>query len=541
MNFKNRFVWMAGSAAVLALAASCSPDLDITNPNAPDVARAIQSPSDVRNLIGSSYNSVYLAMQGCGPGGNCEPDPGVATSVMADVFTMAFGNFGARFNGQEPRIAYANSSGVTDGYVSHDPYTAIYSALGEANDGLKAIKAGVRVATGPSAADETPQFKALALLVQAMSLGFESQVYDKGFVVTDETTGIPTLVDYKAMRDAALASYDKAIASAAGQTWTIPTDFTTVDLTLDATNYTKMANTLAARTLAYNARNATENAATDWPRVLKYANAGISTGTKPFDLTVETDGGNTWYDITKGYGDLADGSWVRVDQRIIQEADPTQPIEYTSTTPPPFPNIPDLRFSHGTPNASGNIEQPGADFWFEKSIPYAVARGVYFFSQWSHARYINASYYNDNSLLGPAPYVLRAENDLLIAEALIRTGGDLNRAAQLINNTRVGRGGLPPVSAATPTNDLLGAIFYERDVELFDSGASQGWFDRRRIDKTVTYNGLAIGNIWGFKGGSNLQLGTPRHLPVPAKELETLGIPVYTYGGAAPNPVFPEQ
>jgi starch-binding outer membrane protein, SusD/RagB family len=541
MNFKNRFVWMAGGAAVLALAASCSPDLDIKNPNAPDVARAIQSPSDVRNLIGSSYNSVYLAMQGCGPGGNCEPDPGVATSVMADVFTMAFGNFGARFNGQEPRVAYANSSGVTDGFVSHDPYTAIYSALGEANDGLKAIKAGVRVATGPSAPDETPQFKALALLVQAMSLGFESQVYDKGFVVTDETTGIPTLVDYKAVRDAALASYDNAIAAAAGQTWTLPTDFTTIDLTLDATNFTKMANTLAARTIAYNARNATENAATDWARVLKYANAGISTGANPFDLTVETDGGNVWYDLTKGYGDLADGSWVRVDQRIIQEADPTQPVEYTSTTPPPFPNIPDLRFSHGTPNASGNIEQKGADFWFEKAIPYAVARGVYFFSQWSHARYINASYYNDDVLLGPAPYVLQAENDLLIAEALIRTGGDLSRAATLINKTRVGRGGLPPVSAATPKNDLLGAIFYERDVELFDSGASQGWFDRRRIDKTVTYNGLAIGNIWGFKGGSNLQLGTPRHLPVPAKELETLGIPVYTYGGAAPNPVFPEQ
>jgi hypothetical protein len=30
-------------------------------------------------------------------------------------------------------------------------------------------------------------------------------------------------------------------------------------------------------------------------------------------------------------------------------------------------------------------------------------------------------------------------------------------------------------------------------------------------------------------------------MPLPAKELETLGIPVYTYGGAAPNPVFGEK
>jgi hypothetical protein len=88
---------------------------------------------------------------------------------------------------------------------------------------------------------------------------------------------------------------------------------------------------------------------------------------------------------------------------------------------------------------------------------------------------------------------------------------------------------------------LAEAIFYERDVELFDTGAGQGWFDRRRIDPTVTYNGLAIGNIWGFRGGSNLQKGTPRHLPLPAKELETLGMPVYTYGGNTPNPIFPEM
>jgi hypothetical protein len=104
----------------------------------------------------------------------------------------------------------------------------------------------------------------------------------------------------------------------------------------------------------------------------------------------------------------------------------------------------------------------------------------------------------------------------------------------------VTRGGLPPVTASTPTPEFLGAIFYERDVELWGTAAGRDWFDRRRIDANVTYNGLPIGNIWAFRGGSNLQKGTPRSLPVPAKELETLGIPVYTFGGDAPNPVFPE-
>ena len=540
MNFQTRFVQVAGGAALVALTAACNKDLNVTNPNQPDVARAISSPSDVRQLIGSSYNTVYHAMQGCAKS-PCEPDPGIATGSMADVFTMAFGNFGSRFNGQEPRLAYNNSSAATDGRVSALPYDAVYGALGAANDGLLAVGRGIRVATGASAADETPQFKAFAWLVQGMALGFESQVWDRGFVVTEDTpAGSATLVDYKAMRDASIVSLNKAITAAAGQNWTIPTEFTP-GMTLTASNFTKMANTLAARVIAYNARNAAENTATDWGKVLTYANAGISSGASPINLQILGDGGNSWGDEMKGYADLADGSWVRVDQRIIQEADPSQPVEYTSTTPPGVGNIADLRFSRGTPNSSGSIEQQGADFWFQKSIPYAVSRGVYFFSQWAHARYIDASYYNDNGQLGIAPYVLAAENDLLIAEALIRTGGDLSRAATLINKTRVGRGGLAAVTAGTPKNDLLGAIFYERDVELFDTGAGQGWFDRRRIDPTVTYNGLAIGNIWGFKGGSNLQKGTPRHLPLPAKELETLGMTVYTYGGASPNPVFPEQ
>jgi hypothetical protein len=539
MNFNNRFAKLAGGAAVLALAAACSPDLNITNPNAPDVARAISTPSDVRQLIGSSYNTAYLAMQGCASG-SCSPNPGVATDVMADVMTMAFGNFGARFNGQEPRLAYNNSSAAGDGTVASDPYDGIYGALGAANDGLKAINNKVRVAVSASDPDETPQFQAFAWMVQGMALGFESQIFDKGFVVTEDTQGTATLVDYKAVRDAALASLDKSIKASAGQSWTIPVEFTP-GITLTASNFNKMANTMAARVLAYNARNATENAATDWPRVLAYANAGISTGAAPFDLKIQGDGGNNWFDLTKGYGERADGSWVRLDQRIVQEADPSQPVEYTTTTPPPFPNIADLRFARGTPNAKGNIETPGADYWYEKTIPYAVSRGVYFFSQWSHARWFDHSFYVASPFLTAVPYVLQAENDLLIAEALVRTGGDLNRAATLINKTRVGRGGLPPVTAADAKNDLLGAIFYEHDVELFDTGASQGWFNRRRIDATVTYNGLAIGNIWLAKGGSNLQKGSPRHLPLPAKELETLGMTVYTYGGASPNPVFPEQ
>ena len=513
-------------SGLVLLAGACNPDLNVTNPNNPDVERAISTPGDVRNLIGNAYNGAYLAMQG-----NARPYPGVATGVMADVISMSFGNFGARFNGQEPRLAYNNSSAADDGRLSSDPYEQLYSALGAVNDGLAAIKRGIVIKVSADAPDETPEMTALGYLVQGMSLGSVGLVFDKGFVLDEDTPlGTATLVPYSDVSTAALAKYDKAIAAAAGKTWTVPAEFTP-GMTLTADRFGRMANTLAARQLAYTPRTPEENAAVNWGKVLQYAEKGISTAPTPFNLQVEGDGGTLWYDLLKYYGESE--SWVRVDQRVIQEMDPTQPVVYTSTTPPPRAQSADLRL--------GTTANPGTDYKFFSVIRNAPARGVYFFSQWQHVRYYFTSFENGTDLLGTLPWVLAAENDLLIAEALIRTGGDRARAASLINKTRVGRGGLPALSGGSSTNDLLAAIFYERDVELMNTGAGQGWFDRRRIDKSLTYQGLPIGNTWAFRGGSALQKGTPRHLPVPAKELETLGIPVYTYGGDSPNPVFPEK
>jgi hypothetical protein len=524
VQLNNRYVTMGGMGALL-FAMACSPDLNITNPNNPDVARAISTPGDVRNLIGSSYNGAYLGMQGA-----ARPYPGIATGVMADNITMSFGNFGARFNGQEPRLAYNNSSGADDGRLASDPYEQLYGALGATNDGLAAIGRGIVIKVSADAPDETPEMTALGYLNQGMALGMIGLTYDKGFVV-DEATAVGTsqLVPYTDVSAAAVAKFDKAIAAGTGASWTIPAEFTG-GMTLTADKFVRMANTLAARQLAYTPRTSAENTAVNWTKVLAYADKGISSGT-PFNLTIEGDGGSVWYDLLKYYGESE--SWVRVDQRVVQLMDPSQPVVYTTITPPPRAQSADLRM--------GTTANPGTDFKFISTIRNDPARGFYFFSQWQHIRYYFTSFENGTDLLGTLPWVLAAENDLLIAEALVRTGGDKARAAALINKTRVGRGGLPALTAASSMNDLLAAIFYERDIELMNTGAGLAWFDRRRIDPTLTYNGLPIGNTWGFRGGSGLQKGTPRHLPVPAKELETLGVAVYTYGGDSPNPVFPEK
>lgn len=530
MNLKTRIAAVAGSVTLVALAGACNPDLNVTNPNAPDVARAVASPGDVRNLIGNSYFTFYVA-QNIGTGN--EPLPGPALEGMADVFTMGYGNFGMRLNHLEPRTAFRNSTALGDGLVASVPYDNIYGGLGAANDGLNAIKRGVKVATAANATDETPQFKALALYTQGGSLAWESVLFDRGFIVLEDTPqGTATLKPFAEVNAAGIASLEKAIAEAAGKTWTLPPEFFPGLAPLTADKFRRMASTMAARYLVYNARTAAQNATTNWTKVLAFANAGISTGSAPFDLAIEGDGGNKWYDHNKYYSQSQ--SWIRIDQRVVQLFDPaTQPVVYTSVTPPPRAQSKDKRI--------GTTAVPGTDFTFISRIPYAPARGVWNFSQWSHIRYFIHSFESDNELTGTMPYVLAAENDLIIAEALIRTNGSRTQAAALINKTRVDRGGLAPVTGAETNQVLLGALFYEREIELMATGAARGYFDRRRIDLDLTYEGLPIGNTWAFRGGNSLQKGTARHMPLPAKELETLGMPVYTYGGDAPNPVFPDM
>src|SRR6202008_3576326 len=112
-------------------------------------------------------------------------------------------------------------------------------------------------------------------------------------------------------------------------------------------------------------------------------------------------------------------------------------------------------------------------------------------------------------------------------EALIRTAGDRARAATLINNTRVTRGALAPVTAAMTDAQFYAAIDYERDVELTATNGFKHFYARSSTEAS------SLGAP--STGGGRLQAGSVRHLPIPAKELETLAKSVYTYGGVG-NP-----
>ncbi|MES2177917.1 MAG: hypothetical protein V4550_08605 [Gemmatimonadota bacterium] len=475
-----------GSASILL--AGCQPSLDVTNPNAPDVARALASPEDVKSLAISSVNSWYLA--------STDYEPTAFLQVTSDALTANFGNFGMRFNNLEPRIAYANNSAGGDRGVTESPWNHYYAALGAANDAIRAFDNGVVLNEG---AAETAKFRRLAKFTQAWVMSNLAMTFDKAFIVDEVTLKagtIPALSPYKDVSADAVAKWAALAADESGKSDTYdPSVLPLLVGPLNSSRVSRLANTMAALTLAYTPRNAAEAAAVDWAKVASFAANGIGQGNAgaPFDMVVIGDF-NTWYSNMVDIGDAP--SWCRVDLRLINRMDPSSPTKMTTTAPPPKGSSADARFT--------------SDYDYLTPIPGDPGRGIYMLSPYYHKRYFEHSLESPTEEDTPVPYLLAAESDLVRAEALARTNGDLALAATLINNTRVTRGHLAPATAATGAPGLLAMIDYERDVELLNTNAYT-LFIRRHVD--------------------GLQAGTARHLPVPAKELETDGLPIYTFGG----------
>lgn len=471
----------------LAISAACSTDLTVPNQNNPDVKRALSSPQDVQKLAVSSVNTWYLT--------STYYRPLTMMSVTADVLTANFGNFGMRFNNVQPRIAYTNSSAADDGLVAFDTWSGNYQVLGAANDVLRAFASGLSLGSP----DTTEMFKQLAMFTQAASLTNLALTFDKAFVVdeaTDPAKEKPQLQPYSAVATAALARWDALIAATSGKSFEY--ESTVIPLQggpLTSAKLNRVANTMAGMLLAYNSRNAAERDKVDWQKVAAYTAKGIGTGTAgaPFDFTVVGDN-DQWYSYFLLYADYP--AWMRVDMRVIHLLDPSEPAEFNGTITPPATTGIDKRLT--------------TDIKYLGKVVGDPSRGIYMQSPFYHSRYEYHSWQSATYATGPAPYILAAENDLLRAEALIRSGGDLATAATLINNTRVTRGGLAPATAADGKTKLLDDIMYERDIELI---ATNGWelFRNRMEDR--------------------LREGTVRHLPVPAKELEIQAMPIYTFGG----------
>jgi hypothetical protein len=400
----------------------------------------------------------------------------------------------------------------------------------------------------------TKRAEALAVLMQGAALMGIALNYDKGFVVDENTDPAATTAysNRKQMRDAAIAKLSDAAAIAGANSFLTPADWTN-GRSYTNTDVARIASTMAAMTLAYYPRDATENAAVNWTQVATFAAAGMSSGT-PVDFVFTGDGCASWCpEVLFWFNSMDLG---RLSTRVARLLDPATQTDPWPSVGNPRPNSADKRMGDGSfgttgmESAFGNVAKTaagGTDFaWSSKGDIFSAGRGSYHQSNIAHIRYDLTGQQSQSGIyggIGTVPVMSATLNDLLWAEASLRTG-NASQAATLINKTRVTRGGLaaaaagdgigtdsdgPCTSAATLAKDgttpctLMAKLLYEKEVELLGLGAAS-FYEQRKVPLLTAAGRFVQGLI----------PGTPREMPVPYTVLTARGEPVYTWGGSSP-------
>jgi hypothetical protein len=425
---------------ITLISVSCKKDLlDVPNDNSPDFKKVYSSGEDVKNVAGGLWNTIF---QGLHSASGME----AMLDVAADHSTCSYGNFGMRDNSYEPRNnSWDNAPSYSNQGQTNYPYNQFYSSINTASLILKAMNDGLKIDGGAG----NDMVKAFAKFTQGVAYGSLALMYDKTFIV-DETKNVqPNLAaasDYKTVAAAAVKYLDEAIALSSG-TFTISKNWLGTPNDYSNEDFKRLCNTMAARILSYMPRNQTELNAVDWAKVKAYADAGIAS-----DFTILMDGTTKWYFEAGDY--LTAGGWARVDMYVANMMDPaTQPNHWDDIATFPYPvesiNPIDNRLK--------------TDFQYLPSNDFQAARGYYHFSSYRFSRYDDQYV----AAIGPKADVMKAENDMLRAEARVYGATpDLAGAAAIINaGTRITRGNMTPVAAIKA--DLINAIHHERNVEMF--------------------------------------------------------------------------
>jgi hypothetical protein len=530
METNMRFIRTLAVTALVAVAGAGCADLEVTNLNNPDRARAISTPSDVEALVSGAFQTWW--------GATHYSYPSSALSTGADAHSSSWGNWGMRDWGWEPRKQFDNSPSYSYRWVAQTPWGDYYTAIAAANDGLKAIADGIEIGDG---GEDTQRTIFFAKLIQGISHGYLAILFDKAWVV-DETTDLATLdadafQDYNAVWAVAKAKLQEAIDIASANDFTIPSAWVSYGGDWSTTEAIQFIRGYRARMESQMPRTPAERDAAPWAQILADAQAGIQEGN---DFGSQYDS-NTWGWMRQKLHTAGIAGWARIDYRTVGPADTSgEYAAWLATSNPelrtPF-NIQttDSRIT-GQTDTDGDGEtydENGSLITYLGNSPFPASRGTYHYSNYisDHWTYLSdaSGYY------GFYPDLTYKEMEFLMAEAYMRGQGGGPAAAMPIVNKYRAMGGLPaftdPAGVAPggadciPRNDgvncasLLEAMKYEKRIELFHHGLGTEYFDDRG---------------WG-----DLVPGTALQLPVPGSELELLLADIYTFGGsagsAAPN------
>lgn len=504
-----RSAMKVGVLSLVFMTTACA-DLVVDNTNEPDRERALSDALAIESLIAGSFQTWWDIQQGR------------TTRYLENAASVALNdalNYGNWDAAHEPRKAIINAPGYQWGYAIEDPFMIQNRALAGVREGMLMIKGGVRI--GANGAD-TPRLQAFAKLMQGLFTANIAMLYDKGWIVDENTDTEKNVVDkklvgYKEMMTQARKYLAEARDIASKTTFTTPS--TWAAQSISSAQLIRLANSYEARFMAAVARTPAERQAVDWNQVLTLINAGVTS-----DFGVNFDGPNGIWTKSSGLKATSDqGSGV--SPRIVGPADQSGKWQAAEKVDPAVRDWYLIETDDRRIHAAGKPDVSGTYIEIEKlpngtiEVHNGPDRG-----NWHQTPYASLVYRQmANTDLGFAPDLSVKEMNLLKAEALIR----LNRAAEavpLINATRVANGKLPPVTVdgdksarCVPRKldgscgNLMDALIYEKRIETLWLSGGLSFFDARG---------------WGI-----LLKGTALHFPVPALELNALPLPVYTFGG----------
>lgn len=495
------------AVAALAMTTAGCQDLEIANPNNPDRQRALANPGDVETLIASSWypywnrtqvqGSVYHPMNAIS---------GVMTTSVADNGGLALSEI--------PRPPYDNNPSSDVQGLARFPWYDFYTGLDSSNEGLRAIDGGLEIGTDGA---DTERARAWAKFSQGLNLGMLGMMFDQAIIATEDTD-LEDVTElefrpYPEVIEAAVASMEEAAAIARAGDFEIPVTWLRLVGGIDNERLARIAHSFAAQFLVLSARSPEERDALPWSEIYSHIDQGIVQDVWVDHDTDELSSSNYKRRIQANFFNgffLTQWFLAHTDVSGNSQAWLNTPLQDRTRT---HIVSPDARVQQGDSMSDGKYVV------YRASNSFRDERGTWRQSYNQLQRW-DGAWRNE-------PLIIMSvdEMELYRAEGYARTGRAAD-AATIVNRTRVDHGELPPVTASgVPQSDdcvprdldgscmdIVGAVFYERIWETTGFAATRDWMEMRG---------------WG-----RLYPGTFVHLPVPGRELETLNMPIYTFGGS---------
>ncbi len=520
--------WLAAAAVAGPLLFAGCQSLDVVNQNAPAITGVFSDAVNIEAALIGGWRDYYGTTRGARTNAQ---SPVIQLSMLGNELTATAGLFLQL--GQEPRIAIDNTN--AGGWGNRKPWYDMYQVVATGRDVFQSIEAnnlkiGNVTTEFPNGVD-TPRAKIFAKFLIGIGNVYLGLLFDQAFP-SDQNTN-PATYDYQNLRpytellEAGRATLRETIADAKAapdfalpETWINGNPITRDELV-------RVMYTYLVRSYVYEARFPAERAATNWQRVLTLLDSAIVR-----DQFVQAQ--EDIDDTHSAYQEYAYfQSSARSSNRLIGPADTSGAYQAWLALPLDQRDAfllytPDQRFSNAIASATQtqNVLPPGTRFRRLPRQTMSLAQGTYLRSNYQSFRYQTppTNLFHET---GQIPWLLQDEIKYIRAEALFR----LNRRAEmlpLINATRVAAG-LAPVTVDGPPNnascvprkddgscgDLFDAFMYEKRIDLFPYDPAVTYFDQRGWGKLVS--------------------GTPVHLPVHGRELDALGLPIYTIGGGGPG------